>query len=104
MTLDDQEMQVMKLKERADSDRANQSLVTHVESRPSSRVFLERTKLPTYSGKVEEWPDFSKQWKELTKNEGFPEVIALSKLRDSLPAEGKDLLIGVESLDIAWSK
>ena len=48
--------------------------------------------------------DFSKQWKELTKEEGFPEVIALSKLRDCVPAEGKELLVGVELIAVAWDK
>ena len=104
LALEEQEMRVAQQKELVDQNRATQSAVGATEPRTSRRVFLERTKLPTFSGKVEEWPDFSKQWKELTKDEGFPDVIALSKLRDCLPVEGKELLVGVETMETAWSK
>ena len=102
--LDNEETVLVENKAKAEADRASREPSVSREPTQSRRVFLERTKLPTFSGKVEEWPDFSKQWKELTRGEGFPEVIALSKLRDSIPAEGKDLLVGVESLDLAWQK
>ena len=64
----------------------------------------ERTKLSVFSSKVEKWPDLSKLWQELTKGEGFPDAISLSKLRNSVPTEGKELLVGVESLEVAWAK
>ena len=104
LTLEDYEIQVMQSKAESNSVPAPVTVVGDKESRPNRRVFLERTKLPIFSGKVEEWPDFAKQWKELTKDEGFPDVIALSKLRDCIPMEGKELLVGVESLTEAWER
>ena len=68
------------------------------------RTFLERTKLPVFTGKVEEFPDFAKQFRELTQEEGYPEAILLSKLREGIPKEGKELLVGVEKMSVAWER
>ena len=102
--LDQEEIVIAARKKTEESQKASREQTVSPDHHSGRRVFLERTKLPTFSGKVEEWPDFSKQWKELTRGEGFPEVIALSKLRDSVPTEGKELLVGVESLELAWIK
>ena len=78
----------------------------HSHQLPSrvGRTFLERTKLPIFTGKVEEFPDFAKQFKELTQDEGYPGAILLSKLRESVPKDGKDLLVGVQDMNIAWDR
>ena len=55
-----------------------------------------------FSGKEEEFPDFAKQFKELTQEEGYPQAILLSKLRESIPREGKELLVGVDQMTVAW--
>ena len=57
-----------------------------------------------FTGKVEEFPDFAKQFKELTQEEGYPEAILLSKLRESIPKEGKELLVGVDKMSVAWER
>ena len=67
------------------------------------RSYLERSKLPVFSGQVEEFPEFRKQFQELVRNEDIPEAVLLSKLKASVPAEGKELLVGVEIMSQAWS-
>ena len=68
--LDNEETVVVENKARAEADKASREPPVSHEPTHNRRVFLERTKLPTFNGKVEEWPDFSKQWKELTPGEG----------------------------------
>ena len=67
------------------------------------RSFVERSKLPVFSGKVEEFPEFRKQFQELTKEEGFPEAILISKLKTAVLAEVRELLVGVDTISGAWS-
>lgn len=50
------------------------------------RSFVERSRLPVFSGKVEEFHEFRKQFQELTKGEGFPEAILINKLNTAVPA------------------
>merc|ERR1712082_249139 len=66
--------------------------------------FLEKTKLPYFSGKVDEYPDFKQQFIELTEHAGYPEAVLLSMLRDKLPREGKDLIAGVREVGEAWDR
>ena len=73
------------------------------ESSFRPRSYLERSKLPVFSGKVEEFPEFRKQFQELIKDEGIPEAVLLSKLKTAVPAEGRELLVGVETMQAAWA-
>ena len=57
-----------------------------------------------FTGKVEEFPEFVQQIKDLTQGEGFPEAILMSKLKESIPKEGKELLVGVSKIDVAWER
>ena len=40
----------------------------------------------------------------LTQEEGYPEAILLSKLRESVPRDGKEMLVGVEAMRVAWER
>ena len=51
VTLDDQEMQVTLNMEVPRTEQSTSGRVVEPEVRPSRRVFLERTKLPIFSGK-----------------------------------------------------
>ena len=43
------------------------------------RSYLERSKLPVFSGQVEEFPEFRKQFQELVMNEDIPKAVLISK-------------------------
>ena len=68
------------------------------------KTFLEKTKLPYFSGRVEEYPDFKQQFVELTDQAGYPEAVLLSMLREKLPKDGKDLIAGVREVKEAWER
>ena len=57
-----------------------------------------------FCGKVKEFPDFVQQFKDLTEGEGFPEAVLLSKLKESVPKEAKEILVGVNKMSVAWER
>ena len=65
--LDDKEEEITQsqalLKKAGDRDVTTTRAAVPIGAR---RTFLERSKLPVFSGKVEEFPEFQKQFKELT--------------------------------------
>ena len=56
--LDNKETVVVENNARAEADKASREPPVSHEPTQNRRVFLEQTKLLTFSGKVEEWPDF----------------------------------------------
>ena len=78
-------------------------VTTVTSSGRSNRTLIERTRLPTFKGDHVDFPEFEKQFKELTKSEDYPDAIYLAKLKEAIiPKEGKDILTGINSVDMAW--
>ena len=46
---------------------------TVLSDRP--RSYIEKIKLPTFSGKLEAWPDFLKTWSDITGPEKMTEAV-----------------------------
>ena len=66
--------------------------------------FLERVKLPTFSGSVEDFGEFKTQFQELCQGEGFTGVIELAQLRQKLPKDAIAMLRGLTTPDEAWAR
>ena len=66
--------------------------------------FLERVKLPTFSGSIEDYGEFKCQFKELCRGEQYTGVIELAQLRQKLPKDAVALLVGLVTPDAAWAR
>ena len=61
------------------------------------KPFLEKLKAPTFSGKIEDWPEFRSVWKDLMN--GYPESIQIQHLKSNLPATDAKRVAGVKNMD-----
>ena len=66
--------------------------------------YLERVKLPSFSGSVEDFGEFRAQFQELCHGENYTDVIELAQLRQKLPKEAVSLLVGITTAAVAWSR
>ena len=66
--------------------------------------FLERVKLPTFSGSVEDFGEFKTQFQELCRGESFTGVVELAQLRQKLPKDAIAMLRGLTTPDEAWAR
>ena len=74
------------------------------EARPSHgyKPFLERLKPPTFSGKVEDWPEFRSVWKDLLSD--YPESVQVQHLKSNIPSADAKRVVGVKSMDEMWRR
>jgi hypothetical protein len=63
---------------------------------------LEQTQQPTFSGKVEDWPEFRSVWMELLAE--HPESVQVQYLRKSIPANDARHIAGVKTMGEAWRR
>ena len=79
---------------------------TASEANPCQRRggFLERVKLPQFSGSVEDYGEFKCQFRELCSGENYTGVIELAQLRTKLPRDAVALLVGLVSPEAAWAR
>jgi hypothetical protein len=69
-----------------------------------ARSNLQRVKLPVFTGRAEDWPEFRRLFQELTEGEGLRPAVLLAQLRDSLNCEqAKSLIVGKTVVDEAWN-
>ena len=66
--------------------------------------FLERVRLPQFSGSVEDYGEFKGQFRELCRGESYTSVIELAQLRQKLPKDEVALLVGLVSPEAAWAR
>ena len=69
-----------------------------------NRSFFERLPLPTFSGKLVEYPTFKSQFSTLMENSGYPEVLLLEHLKKAIPRESHHLVEASRTLEAAWSR
>ena len=58
--------------------------------------------MPTFSGKIEDWPEFRSVWKDLMV--GYPESIQIQHMKTNLPANDAKRVAGVKSMDEMWRR
>ena len=64
---------------------------------------LERIPLPLFLGQPEQWPDFKRQFLELTENEGLGPASLLAHLRKCLPAAARAMVAGRSEVKDVWA-
>ena len=92
-------------KMRGSSVRSNQNSVSSGSSEGSSqsyKAFMKKLDPPTFSGKVEDWPEFRSVWKELLA--GHPDSVQVQYLRKSIPANDARRIAGVKTMGEAWKR
>ena len=66
--------------------------------------FLERVKLPTFSGSLEDYGEFKCHFRELCVGESYSHVIEIAQLRQKLPREATALICGLTTPDEVWAR
>ena len=69
-----------------------------------SRGYVKKVKLPTFSGKQEEFVEFRSQFHELCQGEGYTLILEMAQLRLKLPREAINLIAGLQSPTKAWKR
>ena len=59
-------------------------------------------KPPTFSGKIEEWPEFKSVWKELLS--GYPDNIQTQHFKTHIPALDAKRVVGVKTMAEMWRR
>ena len=66
------------------------------------KPFIERLKPPTFSGKVEEWPEFRSVWKDLLAE--LPESVQIQHIKSHLLAADVKRIVGIGSMSEVWER
>ena len=74
----------------------------HPRSCQRSSGHVEKVKLPTFSGRQEEFSEFKSQFRELCKGERYTPILEMAQLRLKLPREALAALAGLQCLEEAW--
>ena len=65
---------------------------------------VEKVKLPTFSGRQEDFSEFQSQFKELCRGEGYTPVLEMAQLKMKLPKEALTALTGLRDPRKAWER
>ena len=75
---------------------------TSASHTPGFRPFLEKLKVPTFSGRVEDWPEFRSVWKDLLDT--YPDSIQVQHIKTHIPAGDARRVAGVKSMAEIWKR
>ena len=78
------------------------SLSTVTHSARSYKPYIERLKPPTFSGKVQDWPEFRSVWKDLLSD--YPESVQVQHLKANVPEADAKRISGVKTMDEIWKR
>ena len=67
-----------------------------------TRGHVEKVKLPTFSGRQEEFSEFKSQFRELCKGERYTPILEMAQLRLKLPREALAAVTGLQCPEEAW--
>ena len=92
------------IKKRAWKFRKSQPPSKPMEVPPYRRSggFVEKVRLPVFTGSIEDYAEFKGQFRQLCSGEGYTEIIELAQMRQKLPKEAVDLIAGLSSTSKAW--
>ena len=65
---------------------------------------VEKVKLPTFSGKQEDFAEFRCQFRELCRGEGYTAILELAQLKMKLPREALATIAGLQCPELAWKR
>ena len=76
------------------------SSVTSVSS--GYKPYMKRLEPPTFSGKVEDWPEFRSIWKELLSD--YPDSIQVNHMKANIPVADAKRVGGVKTMAEMWTR
>ena len=74
------------------------------DSGTRSRGHVEKVKLPTFSGRQEDFAEFKNQFRELCKGEQYTPVLEMAQLKQKLPREALAAIGGIQCPEVAWKR
>ena len=83
-------------------DSSVRSLHTAASVGPNYKPFLKKLDPPTFSGKVEEWPEFRSVWMELLAD--LPDNVQVQHFRTNIPANDAKRVAGVKTMTEMWAR
>ena len=69
----------------------------------SDAIHLKKADPPTFSGREEDYLEFHRKWLAVVGPAHLPEEAEIDRLREALPKDAEEMLIGVTKLSAAWS-
>ena len=72
------------------------------ESTTGYKPFIERIKPPTFSGKVEDWPEFRCMWKDLLVD--LPDSIQVQHIKSHVPQIDAKRITGLKTMNEVWER
>jgi len=66
------------------------------------KPFLKKLDPPTFSGKVEDWPEFRSIWKELLAD--LPDSIQVQHFRSNIPVTDQKRVTGIKTMAEMWTR
>ena len=66
------------------------------------KAYMERLKTPSFSGKVEEWPEFRSVWTALMSD--LPDSVQIQHIKSSLPASDSKRVAGLKTMAEVWTR
>ena len=69
---------------------------------PKEQVHMEKSKPPKFAGDIVDYPEFKRKWLSVVSKANLPEESEIDKLRDAIPADAKDQLYGVKTMEKSW--
>ena len=65
---------------------------------------VEKVKLPTFSGRQEDFAEFRCQFRELCAGEGYTAILELAQLKLKLPRDALATIAGLQCPELAWKR
>ena len=65
---------------------------------------VEKVKLPTFSGRQEDFAEFRCQFRELCAGEGYTAILELAQLKMKLPRDALSTIAGLQCPELAWKR
>ena len=65
---------------------------------------VEKVKLPTFSGRQEDFSEFRSQFRELCQGERYTQVLEMAQLRLKIPKEALAAITGLQCPEEAWKR
>ena len=84
------------------STAASVETVSPWDSGRGHKAYMERLKTPSFSGKVEEWPEFRSVWTALMSD--LPDSVQIQHVKASLPASDSKRVAGLKTMAEVWAR
>ena len=71
---------------------------------PRSRGHVEKVKLPTFTGRQEDFSEFRNQFRELCRGEQYTPILEMAQLKQKLPREALAAIGGLQCPELSWKR